>query len=253
MPLHSKVGTFGSFLLGVYSYIGLVLNLVGHGLWYESLMELELSSYYHFTLKEGIIWSIYLLPSLVLIFVITSVFKCHKIVAKLFRKTSSPDEAYPIIAALANVSIIFASYIFLLCFIPSLLHPYLICFVAANSGIVGISTFYYIAPPPWEILKSKDKTQYIEALKLEHDWIWRAINMISWATVILAISVIFVSWTQIIFPLVPQEKRNTFAFIKLEAYSTIELMYLIFGLWFGILARLMDYSWRIRKKVAELS
>ena len=162
-------------------------------------------------------------------------------------------EAYSLTAAFVNVIVIFISYVSLLFFIPSLFHPYPVCFVFVNAGIVGISTFYYIAPPPWEVLKSKNRVQEIEALKLEHDWIWKAINIISWTAVIMTVSAIFISWTQIIFPSIPTEKRNTFSVIKLEAYSTIELIYLILGLWFGILYRLMDYSWRIRKRIAEIS
>lgn len=252
MPLYRKIGTFGSFLLGVYPYIGFILIIFGHWLWYEGLMQLGLSHYYHFSMIESVSWSIYLLPITVLIFVITSDFKCHKIIAKLFVKASFPDEACPSIVALINVSIIFASYIFLLYFIPSLLHPYAISSLSTTAGIVGISTYYYVAPPVWEVLKFKNKAYYVEALKLEHDWIWRVINILSWAIVILPISVIFASWTQIIFPLIPQEKRNTFAFIKLQAHSTIELIYLILGVWFGILRTLMDNSWHIRKRIAEL-
>ena len=90
MPLHCKLGTFGSFLLGVYSYIGLVIILFGHGLWYESLREIDVLPHYRFTIEEGRMWSIYLLPSFVLIFVLTSRFKCHKLIAKLFEKSFSP-------------------------------------------------------------------------------------------------------------------------------------------------------------------
>ena len=253
MPLHCKLGTFGSFLLGVYSYIGLVIILFGHGLWYESLREIDVLPHYRFTIEEGRMWSIYLLPSFVLIFVLTSRFKCHKLIAKLFEKKFFSVEAYSLMAAFVNVTVMFVSYISLLFFIPSLFHPYLVCFVFVNAGIVGVSTFYYIAPPPWEVLKSRNRVQEIEALKLEHDFIWKAINIISWTALIMAVSAIFVSWTQIIFPSIPAEKLNTFSVIKLEAYSTIELIYLILGLWFGILGRLMDYSWRIRKRIAEIS
>jgi len=253
MPLHCKLGTFGSFLLGVYSYIGLVIILFGHGLWYESLREIGVLPHYRFTIEEGGIWSIYLLPSLVLIFVLTSGFKRHKLIAKLFEKKIFSLEAYSLMAAFVNVTVIFVSYVFLLFFIPSLFHPFKVCFVFVNAGIVGVSTLYYIAPPAWKAWKSKNRVQEIEALKLEHDYIWKAVNIISWTAVIMAVSAIFVSWTQIILPSIPAEKRYTFSVIKLQAYSAIELIYLILGLWFGILGRLMEYSWRIRKRIAEIS
>jgi hypothetical protein len=69
----------------------------------------------------------------------------------------------------------------------------------------------------WEVLKSENEERYIEALKLEHDWIWRALNIISWATVILMTSTIFASWAQLIYPMVPLEKRYSPAFIKMQA------------------------------------
>jgi len=238
--------------LGVYSYIGLVIILLGHGLWYESLREIDVLPYYRFNIEEGKMWSIYLLPTFALIFVLTSRFKCHKLIAKLFEKSFSV-ETYPLMAALVNVTVISVSYVSLLFLIPSLFHPFTICFVFVNAGIVGVSTFYYIAPLPWEVWKSRNRVQEIEALKLEHDYIWKVINIISWAIVIMAVSAIFVSWTQIILPSIPAEKLYTFSVIKLQAYSAIELIYLILGLWFGILGRLMSYSWRIRKRIAEIS
>ena len=252
MPLRCKLGTFESFLLGVYSYIGLVIILLGHGLWYESLREIDVLPYYRFNIEEARMWSIYLLPTFALIFVLTGRFKCHKLIAKLFEKSFSV-ETYPLMAALVNVTVISVSYVSLLFLIPSLFHPFTICFVFVNAGIVGVSTFYYIAPLPWEVWKSRNRVQEIEALKLEHDYIWKVINIISWAIVIMAVSAIFVSWTQIILPSIPAEKLYTFSVIKLQAYSAIELIYLILGLWFGILGRLMSYSWRIRKRIAEIS
>jgi hypothetical protein len=78
VSLRLLFGTLGSFLLAVYSYLGFVILFVGHGLWYESMIELGLPIYYHFTLEESMLWSIYFLPSIIPIFVITSSFKRKK-------------------------------------------------------------------------------------------------------------------------------------------------------------------------------
>jgi hypothetical protein len=196
------------------------------------------------------LWSIYFLPSIFPIFVITSSFKRKKFSLSFFKNLS--DVTYPLTSSIFNIIIIFAFFIFLLYFIPSFFDPWVISFVFAYTSIVGISTFYYIGSEPWEILKSGNEARYIEALKLEHDWIWRAINIISWAIVILATSAVFISWTQIIYPGIPVEKRSSFPFIKLQALAAVQVIYLLLGVWFGILYRLMDYAWRIRKRIAGI-
>jgi glucan phosphoethanolaminetransferase (alkaline phosphatase superfamily) len=72
-------------------------------------------------------------------------------------------------SALLNVIVIFTFYAFLLYCVPGLFFPYALGYVLCIAGIVGISTFYYVHPPMWEVLKSENEERYIEALKLEHD------------------------------------------------------------------------------------
>jgi hypothetical protein len=50
-------------------------------------------------------------------------------------------------------------------------NPLDISFVFTYASIIGISTFYYIGSELWEILESGNEARYIEALKLEYDWI----------------------------------------------------------------------------------
>ena len=78
------------------------------------------------------------------------------------------------------------------------------------------------------------------------------VTTVSSAVIIILASITIASWVQVIFPSIPVEKRSSPSFIKLEACSAIEILYLLIGLWFGILGKLMEYSWHIRKKIAEL-
>jgi hypothetical protein len=250
MSMQCKHGTLGGFLLGLYVYIGFVLLIAGQGLWYESLTELGITSHCPFTLEESKLWSIYLLPSIIPVFIITSGFKC-KLFSLNFPKKFFSTEAD--LATLLNVIVIFALYPLLCYCIPFFFSPYNIGYVFCIAGIVGISTFYYIHPPMWEVLKSENEERYIEALKLEHDWIWRALQIISWAVVILVTSAILASWSQLIYPIIPLEKRASPTFTTLQAWSVVQIAYLLIGLWFGIVGRLMDYSWRIRKRIAGVS
>lgn len=225
-------------------YGGLFVTLLGHGLWYESLVELGIQPYYNFRLSDAITWSIYILPFPILICMATSSLKNCKKPLRIETRAN--------IAALTNLVTTYCAYTFLCYFIPTLLHPFSLSFVFIFAGIIGISTFYFVLPPTYEILRSNNIQQETEALKLEHDWIWRAINIISWAIVILVASAILTSWTQVILPAIPPEKRYTYAFTKIEVQSVIEIIYLVVGLWFGILGKFMEYSWRIRKRIAQL-
>lgn len=246
---NSKI--FGGFLLGIYSYIGFLILLLGHGLWHDCLMELNLltmTPLYEFSFQDGILWSAYISPCPFLIFLIT---KNHKrLFAKILRTKNS--ENMPLVVALSNTSIIYITFIILAFFIKGLLHPFNLSFIFIAGSLIGFSSFLYTCAPAWKMLKYNDENRMIEVLKLEHDWIWRTIQTIAWITVILMVSTFYTTWTQGILPLVPPEARNTWTFIKLQTWGVIQAIYLISGLWFGILSRLMEYSWQIRKKIATL-
>jgi hypothetical protein len=125
MSMQCKHGTLGGFLLGLYVYIGFVLLIAGHGLWYESQIELELTSYYHFTLEESKLWSIYLLPSIIPVFIITSGFKCKWFSLNSLKKVPIMEaELLAFFSALLNVIVIFTFYAFLLYCVPGLFFPY---------------------------------------------------------------------------------------------------------------------------------
>jgi hypothetical protein len=250
VSLRLTFGTLGSFLLAIYSYLGFVILLVFHAVWYESLTELGLPVYYHFTLKESMLLSIYFLPSIVMTFVMTSKFKRKKFSLSFFKNL--PDETYALISSIFNTIIIFVSFTSLLYFIPNFFTPSNIIFMFVFTSVIGISTFYYIGPEPLKILYAGNYARYIEALKLQHDWFLRAINIIIWAIVIFSTGVVLVIWTQIVFPWIPVEKRFSYPFIKLQAWSTVQVIYLLLGVWFGILYRLMKQAWHIRKRIAGI-
>jgi hypothetical protein len=172
--------------------------------------------------------------------------------AKLLKRDELSVEAKPLIAAFINLIVILSTYALLSFIIPGLWHPFDIFFTFLNGSIISISTFLYVCTPAWDIFKSNNTKMMAEALKLEHDWIWRAINIISWVSTIMMISTFFASWTQVILPSIPIEKHTTLASIKIMAMGAIQILHLLIGIYFGIIVQLIDYSWRIRKKIAEL-
>jgi hypothetical protein len=210
---------------------------------------LGLSTNYCFTLREGILWSLYLLPSVFLVFAMTSLFKRKNI----YPKSKAKYPQYPLLVALFNMAVVFVVYVLLFYFVPGFFSAYNVGYAVVSAGLVGISTFYYVSPPPWELLKPSDlnnEARCIEALKLEHNCMWSAISMLSWTAVIGVVSLAFAGWTQIIFPSIPAEKRFLLFSGPAGAQSVIEVTYLIFGLYFGVIGRFLDYSWQIRKKIA---
>jgi hypothetical protein len=246
----------GSFLLALYTFIGFFILIYSHGQWYESMIEMGLHVFYVFNTTDALPWSISTLPGCILIFLLTYSFKHDRFIATALARALKRERlsivAKPYIAALTNLIVISTMQMLLSFFIPGFWNPFIIIYMFVLAGIVSVSTYYYVFPPAWELFQSKDVRMELEALKLEHEVNWKIINIISWVITFLAISAVFALWTQIIFPSIPMEKRVTMAAIKVQVMSGVQISYLIIGVWFGILGPLIDYSWRIRKRIAEL-
>lgn len=259
--------SFGSLMIALYSCFGLFLLLVGHGFYCETMIELELPVDYHFTLEDSIRWWFLGFFGFIPIYVITSSAehdgKIVKALTKVMmaltgRKEEWFEEAKPLATSISNAIIVFLTYVVMITVIPSQISASATTFTFFLGGIVGVSTFWHVCTPPWDILSREatcahtDVEFKMEALKLEHDWIWKAIHIISWVTVILAVSTVFASWAQVIVPAIPVERRHSLTFVRLQASAVVQLIYCVLGLWFGILGRLMENSWRIRKEIAKL-
>jgi len=125
-------------------------------------------------------------------------------------------------------------------------------FALVNGGIVGAATYFHVIIPIWKKRKSDDHLCELEVLKLEHDWIWKAINTISWATLILLASAWLVVFSQITLPIIPAEKRLEPAFMKLIGSFAFQAAYVCSGLFLGIIVKLWSYSTYIRERVSQL-
>jgi hypothetical protein len=253
---HRRVRSFGSFLLALYVFIGVLVILFTHGLWCESMTELGKPPSYLFHVRDAFILWTYAFPSFLIIFVVTDDARTHasiaKVIMRITGKKTSNEYTIPNITALLNTVILSLTYFSFLVGISGLMNAFSISFTVVNAGIVSIATFYYIVPPAWEIMKAEDGRARFEALKLEHDANMSLGNNVIWAMIILIASVVFISWTQLICPTVDPTLWYTMAFVNLQALTVAQLAYLAVGIWFGILTRLWDNAWRIRKEIVKL-
>lgn len=254
----NKRPILGGMMLAVYAYFGFLILLITHGVWNESKIELGAQVLYHFTVVNGLQWSVLAIFGAAFIFFATYDAKRHEYVirclGKIFRKEIS-KAARALVPSVVNLVFCCITFVLYSLLIPGFFNAFAICFVFLNAGLIGVSTFYYIAPPCWKVFADNGikKTEHeIEALKLEHAWIWQAIYIISWVSVILAATVVFGAWTQVTYPSIASEQRDTWAVLHLQAMTAIQLIYIVCGLWFGVLGPLMDYSWRVRQRIAQI-
>jgi hypothetical protein len=253
-----RLRSLGGLLLGFYTFIGFLVLLLTHGLWYESMTELGLPPFYTFHVNEALGLWLFSIPSSVFVFIITDDARTYKSIANLFerklrRRKDASKEAAPYIPALLNAAVISITSVCYLLYVPSMINAFSLSFTAVNAGIVAIATFYYVGYPIWDLFEIRDDKVRFEILKLEHDTTMGLANSVIWATIILIASVVFITWTQVIYPSVKDEAlRSTAAFTSLQALSVSQLAYLTLGIWFGVLGRLWDYAFRIRKEIAKL-
>lgn len=109
---------------------------------------------------------------------------------------------------------------------------------------------YHLLPyyaSPWELLKSNNVKHYIEALKLEHESVWTFIKFGVELTMIVIPSAV-IAWVQILYPMVPKDKQNSLQFFIMQLVVIIQIIYLLIGLWQGILMKLYDFAWGIVRK-----
>lgn len=254
-PRIQRIRSFGSFLLALYVFVGVFLTLFNHGLWYESMTQLGNQPSWVFHLSDAFIWSVYAILSFLIIFLMTDDAKTHASVAnvimRIMRKKSS-RESIPIIAALLNIVALFVTDVFYMISISSLLDPTFISFTVINAGIVGVATYYYVAPPVWEMTEAKNDRAKCEALKLEHDVNMSLANSVIWATIIIIASVYFIIVTQVVYPSVDVKLRATAAFTNIVSGFVVNLTYLTIGIWVGILGKLWDNALRVRKEISKL-
>lgn len=246
---------FGSFLLAFYMLLGAILILLTNRLWIDNINLLGKHMICSYQLKDVFTLWLYALPGFIIILLITGVIKGHKFVAgSLFNKNELSDVSKAVITSIINGVIVFLTYSYYLITIPELITAFSVSFTVINAGIVSVATFYYIAPLPTEIMKTKmkDPKALLEALKLEHGSHMSLGNNVIWTTIILMASVVFISWTQVIYTSVDQSLRDSVQFSYLQAINIIQLAYLSFGIWFGLLSRLWDRAARIAEYISTL-
>lgn len=235
----------GGFLLAIYSTLGCFVLLFTMALWYEGQIELGLPTIYQLTRGDAILRSLYSIIGFLPIFIITnSVGQINRI-----SETNKPLAA-SIFNSVVTIAVYLSISFFAVGFTPLCGFPMIFAFV--NGGIVGVSTYFHVIIPIWKKSKSDNPLCELEVLKLEHDWIWKAINTISQATLIILVSVWIVIFYQISLSVVPVEKRLELGFMKLMSTVAFQATYVLAGLFFGIIAKLWSYSTYIRERVSQL-
>ncbi|MGD6806015.1 MAG: hypothetical protein ACQCN4_03550 [Candidatus Bathyarchaeia archaeon] len=244
----------GSLTLALYMLLGTLLLLLSQRFWVDNFTVLGKDVICSYSLTTAIALWLGSLPAFVAILLVTQNIKNGAFVAKkLTGKNEFKSEWKAIFAALINGVAGSITYVCYIAFLPELVTAFSIAFTVINIGILCVSTFYYLAPLPKELMKSStDPTALLEALKLEHSANMGLANNVVWVTVILLVSVVFLGWTQVIYPSVDATLRLSIALNYLQAITVIQLAYLCLGVWFGVLSRLWDRAWRIAKEIADL-
>jgi len=200
---------------------------------------------YKLTVGDAILLGLYSVIGFILICITTD----------LVKKSNSMSEANkPIVAGFLNSVVTITMYLMInsIAFGIVVSYGFPMVFTFVNGGIVGVSTYFHVIIPIWKKPKSDDPLSELEVLKLEHDWIWKAINTISWAALIMLVSAWLVIFSQISLPLIPVEKRSELGFMKIIGAVAFQATYVLLGLFFGIIVKLWSYSSHIRKRVSQL-
>jgi hypothetical protein len=246
--LKSFIPTFGSLSLSFYVFVGPLLILLTEFFWVKNINLIGEHLLCSFSFEGALLYWLFAIPSFVIILFVTTYIK---------RKDVSCD-LNAIIASTVNGLTVFVMYFIYLAYLPELISAFAISFIVISLGIVGIATYSYLRPTAAQSLKLKysmtDEKALIEALKLEHSANMGLANNVIWVTIILIVSVVFLSWTQVIYPSLKDPTLvNSFQMGQLQAINIIQLVYLSFGIWFGILSPLWTRAWQIVKDVAKFS
>lgn len=242
VPRITRSGT----LIGFYSAFGGFLYLFSQWVWAEGALELELIEAYPLSLSEAILWGLCSFMVAVPISINIS------LALERVRRKQKDMKIFTTCAI--NVVMTYLSYmiIFILAFRTTNLSAEMIIFTFANIIVIAFSTYLVLSLPSRGKLKSFKSTFQLEALKLEHEWILRVVNILTWVVMIALASAWFASFYQYVSH-IPFEKWSTIGFMKLGAAHAMRLVYLCVGFWLGVLAPLLDRSLRIHEEIRELS
>lgn len=118
--------------------------------------------------------------------------------------------------------------------------------------LVGFSSYVSINIKHWKESSKIEAHAYLESLKLTHDWIWRLINIVTWIVTILVVSVYYILYTQLIDAMMKEINVPLTSTGILAVAFALPAIYLLFGLWFGMLGPLIGYALSIPKSVASI-
>jgi hypothetical protein len=214
-------------------------------LWYEGHIELSLPMVYKLTVGDAFLWGLYSIIGFILICIITNTVE---------QSNNISETSKPFVASVLNSVVTIATYLTINLAAVGIvaLYGFPMVFTLVNGGIVGASTYFHVIIPKWKKRKSNHPSSELEALKLEHNWIWNAIHTISWATLIILVSAWLLVFSQISVVAIPIEKRLELGFLKIIGSVAFQAMYACSGLFFGIIVKLWSYSTFIRERVSEL-
>ena len=226
-------------MIALYASLGGFILLITHGLWYEGHSELGIPLFYQLTLLKSALWGSLSFIGFVPIVVATSFYLAKK----------KPFNASMVNLFLNTLILVTTMFVTLGSMVWA---SFSLLFMVANGAIVAFSSYFYVfygnedrSPPP-------NSKYYFEALKLEHDWILRVTNTLSWVVMIIVVSAWLVSWNQTVVPSIPEESRLTLGFVKLQTTQAIQIIYLGLGTWFGIIGKLLNRAQAIHEIIKKI-
>lgn len=236
---NAVVGRRGCWLIALYPVVSSFLLMLAYVLWSEGCSEMG------YPMSWSVRWQDLAWAFLSVIGVFPSLWVMRKA-----KEVSSVKKESPILFIAAN---------FCIALLSPVLIPYAVIGNSVGVGgmplffgfiigmIVAFSTFLHIKIREW--MEFPDE---LESLKLRHDWIWKLINTITMISTILVVSAYYVLYTNSIafIPLELQWMSSSFG--KLGLAFSIPGVFLLVGLFFGILSPLFGFAFTIPNKVAVL-
>lgn len=223
--------------MALYPVIGSFMLMIAYILWCEGCSEMGYQLSWS-VMREDIWWIFLSVVGFVFSFLIIDEAK----------KKSSTTKKSP------SLHIVLNSFI-------AILSPILVMYVAVENSvgtgslpiffavaigmIVGSSSYLDIRIKYWKNLPNE-----LQSLKLRHDLIWRLIHISLWIVTILVVSGYYILYTQSI-AFVEENLRLTHPSAgKLSIAFALPGVFLLLGLWFGVLSPLFGYALTIPRKVA---
>jgi hypothetical protein len=252
-----RLRSWQSLVLSLFVFLGVYIHLWAHAAWYESTSALGTPALCKLYVSEVFMLWIPSIISLIVVFFITDDALNHNLIESLIsRLTKNAKRQIPSFTAVLNSAVVFITYIAYLILIPNLGNGFSIGWIIINAGIVGVATsrlILYHSKNQEEDIKSQTNQQAVlESYRLEHSLIISLTSNLIWATIIVLVSVVFIIWSQVVYPSFDQSLHNTPAFLNLPTITIIQVSYVTVGVFFGLITQLFVRASEIQRKTMKL-